>query len=387
MIIYNKTWLSNLLLTEQVEEKYNEGLVSEDELKNIKQEYVVGFYTPNIFARAGMFLLTIVISLFSSGLLSLIFSEAGIIDTYGWFIFLGVAHYVILEMMVQANFHYRSGVDDALLWISAGLTAGAFYWAANNSNESFLLTSAFVFLLSLTLTIRFSDMLMCLVAYLSALAFVFFAWQKIGALGLATMPFVVMTFSAATYCLVKRNENKSNTYFYSNSIVILQVLSLLSLYISGNYYAVKELGDMLNGTASKSIPLGWFFWAWTIAMPFIYIGFGMRSKNRILLRTGLLLISAAALTFRNYYHLMPVEQTLTLCGIIALGVSWFLTNYLSTPKNGFTAREINKPGADDVLNIEALVISQSIPGTEPVAEEETVFGRGRFGGGGASSGY
>ncbi|NEU06993.1 hypothetical protein GZH53_01600 [Flavihumibacter sp. R14] len=388
MIIYNKTWLSNLLLIREVEKQYHAGLVSDDELRNIKRAYPIGFYTPGFLARVGMFLLTVVISVFSSSFLSLVFAEARIVEYYGWFIFLGIIHYVILEKMVRVNHHYRSGVDDALLWIFAGLFAGSFYWAVESSSEQYLLASGFVFLLCLFLTIRFSDILMSLVAYLSALAFVFFAWQKTGAFGLATMPFLLMTFSGLSYVIAKRYENKDITRFYTNNFLILQVISLITFYISGNYYAVKELNDMLNGTVSETIPLAWFFWLWTIFLPFIYIGLGIRNRNRVLLRSGLLLLVAAVLTFRYYYHLMPLEQALSLGGIILLGLSVWVTKYLHTPRKGFTAAEVKTQREFELLNLESLAIADTFSAAvEPVAEEGTSFGGGRFGGGGASGGY
>ncbi len=394
MIIYNKTWLTNLLLIDGVEKEHQDGLITDTELKNIKEKYPVGFYSPNIFVRVGLILLTMVISGCASGLLSLMMADSTMVTSYGWLIFLGILNYVALEVMVQNKFHFRSGVDDALLWISGALWVSAFAWAVSDRYYSedfsgvYLVASAFVCVLSSILAIRFADMLMGLVAYLACLVFVFFAWQKIGAWGTATMPFVLMVFSGLSYWVVRLKLNHPKTVYYTNSMTVLQAGTLLTLYLAGNYFVVKELGDELNGTVSESIPFGWFFWGWTIGLPFIYIAFGIKQKNVILLRTGLLLITAAAITFRNYHHVMPVELALILSGAIALGISYAVTRYLRTPRHGFTCEELNKEDLMDELKVESLVIAESFSDTaQPVADQGIKLGGGHFGGGGATSDF
>ncbi|WP_207426715.1 hypothetical protein [Pedobacter sp. SYSU D00535] len=388
MIIYNLKWLSNLLLVNEVGNKHQEGLLSEEELKNIKKEYPVGFYSPNIFVRAGMFLLTLVISFFSSALISLLFAEAGIVDSPGWLVFLGIGNYVVLEAKVQANYHYRSGVDDALLWISAGLFSGAFAWAVSNSNLANILTAAFVFVLSLTLGLRFIDRLMALVSYLSLLALIFFCWQETGSFGTSTMPFILMGFSAAAYWLFKRSTAFAGNKYYNNSLRLLQVASLLSLYCSGNYFVVKELGDLLNGSKSSSLPMGWFFWMWTVGLPVSYIAIGVSTRNRIILRSGLLLITAAALTYRNYYQLMPVELALSLAGVLALAFAYFFKKYLAIEKYGFTSRPASSRNEKEEPPMESLLIAETFSETgKPVVDDGAVFGGGEFGGAGATGKY
>lgn len=387
MIIYNKTWLANLMVLDSVKKDHERGLIPDNEWNAIRLNYTHQFYSPNLFMRAGLFLLTVVICIFSSGFLSYLIADSGIVDKYGWIAFLGIAHYVVLEVMVQQKFHFRSGVDDALLWISAGLLTAAFVMA-RHADENYLALSAFIFVLSGLLSLRFADILMSLVCYISCLAVVFYSWQELGALGISTMPFILILFSGVIYWIVRKNMGNPHIRFYANSLTILQIASLLSLYAAGNYFAVKELGDMLNGTVSKSIPFGWFFWVWTIGMPFIYIFYGLKQKNVILLRTGLLLIAVAAATYKNYYKLIPLELTLILCGTTAVALSYFLIRYLKYPKHGFTYKELDTSYLMDELKLESLVVSESFAETgAPPVVTGTELGGGHFGGGGAASGF
>ncbi len=348
--------------------------------------YPVGLYTPNFFIRAGLFILTCVISAFSASFLSLYILAGDIIDTYGWLAFLGTLNYIALHMVVKKKFHYRSGVDDALLWISFGLFTTAFYWALEKAGmSSYLAVSLFVFLLGSFLAIRFADMLVTLIAYLGFFAFIFFSMQKIGPWGIALMPFALMLVSGLLYWLAQRSLTHSITLYYANSMIVLQTISLVTLYASGNYYMVKELGDMLNNTRSESIPFGWLFWILTSILPIAYIVFGLKKKDPVLIRVGLLLCIAACLTFRNYYHIMPLELVLILCGTLVLVVSWLLTNYLKTPKYGFTYRDLSNNNLIDELKLESLIISESSSGIgNAPANTGTQMGGGKFGGGGAS---
>jgi hypothetical protein len=384
MIIYHKLWLNNLRRLNLVEEDFGDGLVPESEWNAVQKACIHGFYSPNLFMRVGLFFLTIVSSLFSSGFLSLLVSSA--MDSFGWPLFLGIAHYLALELLVRKNHHYRSGVDDALLWISSGLFTTAFIMATN-ADDNPLVLSLFIFLVSAVLSIRFSDSLMSLVWYCALLAVVFFGWQKIGPLGNATMPFVMMLVSGISYWLVRKNVDNALFRFYSNSMIVIQVAALISLYAAGNYFIVKELNDILNGTVSKSIPFGWLFWVWTISIPLIYIFFGVKQKNTILLRTGLLLIAAAAATYKAYYKLMPIEYTLIICGALALLISYIITRLLNPPKNGFTTKQLKKDYIMEKLQLESLVISESFADAAIPVEEGFEFGGGEFGGGGSGGGY
>ena len=76
MIAYNKIWLTSLRLQNDVKENQNRGYITAEEFKNIKDKYPVGFYTPGLFARIGLFILTIIVVTFANGILSLLFASA-----------------------------------------------------------------------------------------------------------------------------------------------------------------------------------------------------------------------------------------------------------------------------------------------------------------------
>ena len=126
MIAYNKEWLDNLLVRKQLADAYKKNCISLEELKAGEEKYATHFYTPNFFVRIGLFILTIVIAVFSFGLIGLVAGISGSGSFSGLMIFFALITYPALEFMVQSKHHYKSGVDDALIWMTAVFVIAAF---------------------------------------------------------------------------------------------------------------------------------------------------------------------------------------------------------------------------------------------------------------------
>jgi hypothetical protein len=389
MIIYNKTWLANMRLQAVVKKDLLRGYITANEFKSITEKYPVGFYTPNLFVRVGLVILTFIIVSFGNGLISLVFAATGAVETFGWFFFLGLINYIALELIVKNNNHFRSGVDDALLFISGCLFVTGFVMLLFRINDTmnYIVLAGIIFLLSLYQSIRFADMLTSVVCCISFFAFIFFGWTKFIPAGLATAPFVMMLVSGVVYWLSRIKSKKEKFINYDNCFVIIQVVSLLTLYAAGNYYVIQTLSTEMAAQTGP-VPFGALFWTWTILLPFVYVASGIKKKDVILLRSGLLLITAAALTFRNYYHVLPVDVTLTIIGAVILGIVYIIMRYLKIPKHGFTYAETDDGHLMDHLKIESLIIAETFSHTpQPPANEGVKFGGGDFGGGGSSGGF
>ncbi|MDP9080439.1 MAG: hypothetical protein M3O71_23700 [Bacteroidota bacterium] len=388
MIAYNKIWLANLRLQDEVEIDVQQGNITPDEFIAIQTKYLVGFYTPNLFVRIGLFLLTCVIVLFGDGMLSLMAASGHIVDGFGWLFFLGLLSYAGLEIIVNNNNHYRSGVDDASLFITQCLFIAGFaiMLSKNDGDSHYLSLSGLIFLLTLYFSIRFTDMLSAAIACISFFAWVFFSWTKIVP-GLSTVPFVMMLVTGGVYWLAQIYGNRKELINYNTSLTIVKLVSLLAFYASGNYYIIQTLSAEMTGKTGP-VPFGMIFWIWTILLPFAYIAFGIKKKNAILLRVGLLLIAAAVITFRTYYHVLPVDTALTIAGALVLGIVYGVTRYLKTPKHGFTRAEPGTINSLDHLKIESLIVAETFSHTPTAPANDGVkFGGGDFGGGGSSGDF
>jgi uncharacterized membrane protein YgcG len=171
-------------------------------------------------------------------------------------------------------------------------------------------------------------------------------------------------------------------------MTVIEILSLFTFYFSGNYLVVREMSGSLLGMnlpEGRDIPLAILFYLFTALIPFGYLYRAIQSRDRIMLRTGLIIFAIAVLTFKYYYSLGHHEISLTLAGILMIAFVWILLKYLSTPKYGLTAKEDAHGNALLNTYIETIVIAESFK--NPRQEKGLDFGGGKFGGGGAGSDY
>jgi Ca2+/Na+ antiporter len=167
------------------------------------------------------------------------------------------------------------------------------------------------------------------------------------------------------------------------------VVALVCLYAAGNYFVVREASVAmfnLNLAEGQSIPFGWLFWIFTVAIPIACIVRGLQNKDAVLLRVGLLLVAAIVFTVRYYYHMVPAETAMVIGGMIFIVLAYALIKYLHEPKYGFTYKEQQDKFFMDKLQVESLVIAQTFAGpAAPSADSGTQFGGGSGSGGGAGA--
>jgi hypothetical protein len=251
--------------------------------------------------------------------------------------------------------------------------------------------SVLVFILASYFLLRFGNALMGGLAFLSFLVIVFYSVIRLGDMAKNAMPFLLMAISFFVYWLMRQNKNDNRARYYKTCCSLIEILALITLYAAGNYFVVREVSNSMFDLYLKegeSIPGGWFFWITTIGLPVVYIFSGIQKKDVILLRTGLLFVAAIVFTIRIYYHVAPLEITMTIGGIIMIIIAYAITKYLSTPKHGFTHAEPNDPQLAGLLQLESLVVTQTFHQTAATESgKHTEFGGGSTGGGGATGNY
>ncbi len=383
MIAYNKTWLDNEVAVAEVREAFAEGCISTEERDAAVAQFPSGFYTPNISIRTGLFLLTIIIILLSCGLLSLIFLTA-IVDSEKSVaiasVLFGLLCYAFLEGFVTKKNHRESGVDIAFMIASCGFIIAGLNFLFNIGE---LGNAIIVFTIAAFLTLRFANPLMALVSTISFLAIVFyFLLQMIGGVQ-ATVPFALMIVSAFIYFTSKKIAANTSWRHYRDCLLLTSIVGLICFYLAGNYYMVREASvAFFNLDPSAGIPFGWIFWIFTVIIPLGYIVWGVRKRDPILLRTGLLLVAGIVFTVRYYYEVLPVETLMVIAGVVMILIAYFFIKYLKVPKAGFTSQALST--GSGTRNIEALIIAETLSSQQPSSNQ---FGGGDFGGGGASGSY
>ncbi len=385
MIAYNKIWLKNVFIRQEAENAFEQEWIMQEEYKNIRVAYPDPFYTPNFFIRIGLIILTIIILCFSFGLLALMFLSSIEHTAAGLAIFSGIVTSFCLEYFIKIKRHYRSGVDDSMLWWAAIML---FCGISLPNDLSNLGNCQIIFIISLLATIRYADSRMAAVCFIAALGMIFFLGISIGGIMKAMLPFIIMLVSFCSYVFVKKINAGKTFNVYSSCFTIIEILSLVMLYVAGNYLVVRELSnDMfdLNLKPGQSIPFGFVFWIFTIIIPFVYLFNGIWRKNLVLLRTALLLIAATVFTFRYYHAILLPEVLMVIAGLLLILLMWAIKRYLHVPKYGFTAEEINTANLFGSMQVESLILAETF--SQQQGNEGTKFGGGSFGGGGASGDY
>jgi hypothetical protein len=298
-------------------------------------------------------------------------------------VFLFVLSVSLLEYLIVAKHIYKSGVDKALLYFSVStLIIGLVIIISKHSDHPMLLFLIAFILLSIG-SIRYTDALLAGAAYVSLLGFFY---QVFASVNFGVMPFSFMLISAGIYFLAFRNLNNDRCRYWRKNLQVVKVLSLLSFYLAGNYFVVREAGEGLMHKylpKGEDIPLAIVFYLFTAIIPLIYIYWGLKTKNRHLLLTGLGITAIAALTFKNYFSLGHPEILFTAIGTLLIVLSWLFINYLKVPKNGFTFLPDK-----DFRELEALALVQSFGKADAAApKQEFEFGGGQFGGGGSGSDF
>jgi hypothetical protein len=387
MIAYNITGLDNLAIQREVQDAFDNNSVSAEELQAVKKQYPTNLYTPNLFIRIALFIATNIIGSFLLGFLSLpLLAVDTSVNGFGVLcIFFSMLTYAALEWMVRRFRHYKSGVDDAVIWISASFMVSGIN-IIGNGNISWLANAVLVLMISAYLLHRFPGRLLSIIACVALFAVVFLAYIRLGSFAKATTPFLLMLVTALVYFFARNKIRQPQWKYYKQCMSMVTITALVCFYAAANYFVVRESSNAMFGLQlreGESIPYGWIFWILTVLVPFVYIIGGIRKKDVVLLRTGLLLIVFTVFNVRYYYSVLPIESAMVIGGVIMIGLAWSFIQYLKTPKFGFTYLPVASNNLTDNLNIEALVIAQTFTPQIPVTGG-TTFGGGSGGGAGAS---
>jgi hypothetical protein len=396
MTVYNTTLLSNIVIVNKAKQWYARNLISTEQMAKVIAQYPVTYFKPNIFIKIGLFVFTWFLVSATLGIYSLftsmIFTQFDSFMPYGIVssaLFAGLSFFA-LEKLVKWRNWFSNGIDDALLYIGlcSVVTLIAFCFSnMQNGEDIFLLVCIFFFPVLLFAMLRYIDRVVALFLMGCFYCISFLLIMKLGSVAKFIMPFAFMALSLAVYFYVKKQMKKEEHFHLMNCFKVIKIIALLVFYLSGNYYVIRESSIAFFDLVilpGFDIPLAFVFYAFTALVPLIYLYFSLKNIDKLLLLVSLILIAAAALTFKYYFSLGHPEITLTLGGLVMITLAYISIRYLKVDRKGITFKE--DPDEDNFLksNAEALIIAQSF--STPVADPgNTPMGGGSFGGGGSGN--
>ena len=388
-VAYHETGLHNLAIIKETKRWLKQQLIQDSQFQKINETYTSPFYHPNFIVRILLFV-------------AALFALSGVTGLFALFVngfqgdelfisiaclFYGVASFFFLEkIFIQRNHHYKSGVNEALLYHACGFTIGGFMGIFDFNEHAGLFIGVVVFSFA---AVRCLDLVCTVLAMLTFAGVLFYEFYHLGGIFQQIIPFVFILAFTPIYFVTKKLKSKGSLKFWFNNLLIIEFLSLLFIYAAGNYLVVRELSIELMDLyleEGNDIPFAFIFYALTIIIPLGYLYFGIKNKDIVLLRVSLLVVAFSVFTFKYYYSFGHPEITLTVAGIILLILTILLLNYLKTIRYGFT-RENTLGEKWTNVNAEAFIISQTMGGNQVTTNEQFKGGGGGFGGGGATGNF
>lgn len=384
MIAYNKDWLDALLTKDAAQKWHQKGLLSDEKWQAIQDQHPSNFYSPNLFVRIGLAMFTLILLSSAAGLVALFVEPDSELAFSIFSLFWGLVCIFVLErMVIQPGRHYGSGIDDMLLYVAIGALLTGLCFSLDYSTPSlvyYIIACPFLVLGSF----RYLDRLLALAAFICSMAIVLLVVKEIPRLALYLLPFSGMLFSGAVYIFAKQAQTQYTRRHWHGILTVLELLSLIIFYASGNYWVVQQAAE--SYFQLELVPMAWFFWAFTILVPFIYIFQGLRRKDRLILDVGLVCIAAAVFSFRFYFHVMPLSWATVIAGVVLFATAYFSIRYLNQHEGKYT---YDLDAETSILQeIQQQLIEQTIvnqPGVTP--GQKGGFGGGQFGGGGAGADF
>jgi hypothetical protein len=394
MLAYNTDLLDHTEILLRAKKWHKNKRLSDQSYDAIKNKCTHSLYTPNFFIRIGLFIFTGISASAANGLLMLFtgFFDSDATGIGIRFIVHGIIVLAILEFLIRKKKIYKSGIDDALLYMGLSALIGGICALFDHYYPTFgkdLLYAYITLPFLIVATIRYSDRLLAACVFVCAFFIAFQLIAKTGELSKYILPFAVMFLSVVCYLQVVKYRQKENLRFWDSSLMVIELLSLILFYMAGNYFIVRTLSEelfRLELQENEDIPLALLFYAYTALIPLSYIFFGLKKKNRLLVQTGLILVAISVLTFKYYFSLGHHEITMTIGGIIMITTAWLSINYFKIPKFGITYVEDKEEKALENFDSEALIIAQTFSSPQQ-QDNNPEFGGGKFGGGGADSSF
>lgn len=445
---YNKQHIESVDVRKFADKLEDLKLINSDQKKQIHFEYKDELYTPNLFIRIGLFVFTIVLVLSGTGLIGLTISSLLSEQiAFGFAMILcGIGLIFVLNFFINVKKHWKSGIDDCLLYLALiFIISGIGTLTDFNSMNVILIVSTVLFSLAVW---KYADSLLAGLAFVTLIGLLLLNTYDQPTL-LLFLPFIIAILSAITLVVFNKKIRSATHIYYLKSFQVLKFLSLLTLYVSLNYFVVKEgyalsrtidsgtevspaeaaiqnqidenflvinetyadttaessvLRDRLTAENDKlylqlgmenqkrmeledqkSIPFGFIFMVLTGIIPLIYIVMGLYKKDRLTLVAGLFILFLSVLTFQKYNPSIQPEWLLTIGGILLLAVSFIASRYLRSNNKNFDVREPS--GNDDFLQAEGIIVGSTFAASGASSHTGTEFGGGQFGGGGAGSNY
>jgi len=387
LISYNLDELEKKQILSESKTLNKSKMITEIQYDKISKEIKSDLYSPSIFIKILLFILSFIGMTTVIAPIGMIFSAVGETGYRILAVILGVSLIWFTEsVLILDKNHYKSGITEAGIYTGTLFILFGILGFGENIAIGYLILG---FLFSAIITVRYLDLMALLVAIICFSNLLYKIIHALGSTIEALMPFIFFSIFLFIFIVCIAIEKKIKSFVFNDHLIIAKTLSLLVIYASVNYFIVRELSIHLMGlklAKSQDIPFAMLFYILTALLPLVYVYYGIMKRSVLFLRVGLLTVTLSVITFKYYFSLgMPVI-TFTVAGIILITISLWLMNYLKKARNGFTSENLinDKYMSQD---LSAIIIAQTLGGNKLIDNKNETFGDGKSGGAGATTSW
>lgn len=386
LIAYDLNELAKRRMVGRSRTLYKSGVLREEQWQHVRSTCQNHFYSPNLFLKVLFFIFTFIGISTIMGPLGLLFDFESEVAVRIAACLVGSLLLLLTDrFLIAQQHHFRSGVTEAGLYVGALFLLGGVLGVDIESPYPYLLVALAA---SIAMAIRYLDMIALL------LAFLFFGWtlfqalMDLGGVFEAIIPFVFMTVFGVVYFITAKREAKTDALF-RNFFLLIKSLSLVIVYVAGNYFVVRELSMELMGldlAEGQDIPFAILFYTFTVLIPILYLVWGLRQRSILHIRVSMLTIALSVLTFKYYFLPEHHMVSVTAAGAVLMVLAVLLFRHLRRKQGPYTSEKLitDKWSNPDLM---ALIASQTLGGHKLQSGNESQFGGGSFGGGGAGDNW
>ena len=327
MLAYRRSDFEALARSLEVRRWADGGFVDGPAGELLARKFPSPFYSPNPFIRIGLFLFGYICGGAALGLLFLMSGMGGSSGSIGTLLFIYAAGALGLQEIWarKPKPFFRAGVEEAMTYsglaaaIAAVLILSRFH---GDVHAGLALALAAVFALA---AMRYADSLLALASMAAVFFALFDVGGRYGERALFLLPPAALAISVCIVIAASWALRQASMAPWEHVWKLLRFAGLLTAYAGGNYFVVREAGSaMLHAsvTEGSDIALAPLFYAYTFAMPLVYLAYGLMRKDRQFLDAGLAIFAAAVFTYKRYHNVMSVEMGLTLAGFALIAVAW-----------------------------------------------------------------
>jgi hypothetical protein len=384
LVTYDLEDIEKKFALTKIKSWYKGGLINEEQWAKVQDSFSSGLYSPTVIMRVLLFIATYFGLSSVLGPLFMIFEGIGEVAIRIIVVISGVAMLAFTDrVLIKNKNHFKSGVTEASSY--AGISFVYFGILGFDIDEPLIYLSVALVIL-IGFSIRYLDLISLVCSIGCFIAMLFVLLEDF----MALLPFIIMVVFTLLYLASQSIQKKARQLIWEDHFIVFDTLALLLIYLSGNYFVVRELSvEMMNLNLSdgQDIPFAYLFYAFTLLLPIFYLTWGILKKSILFIRVSLLVLTLSVVTLKYYYIHVNTEVVITFAGAFLLLISLALIKYLKISRKGFIREQIFQ-GKWDNADLTAFIASQTLGGNQVDNTNTTITGQGgQFGGGGASGDF